>query len=59
MFAAILFKIAKIVKQHKCLLIGNWLNKNNIPVASASVGNVHVRTADEIKRRWTRTCLEG
>ena len=29
MFATILFKIAKIVKQHECLLIGNWLNKNN------------------------------
>ena len=29
MFAAILFKIVKIFKQHECLLIGNWLNKND------------------------------
>lgn len=37
--------------------VAQWLNDNNIPVPSETVGNVHTRRYDEIKRRWNRTSI--
>lgn len=37
--------------------VAQWLNENNIPVPSDSVGNVHTRTRNEIKRKWNRTTV--
>lgn len=37
--------------------VAQWLNDHNIPVPSESVGNVHTRTKNEIKRRWNRTTV--
>ena len=37
--------------------VAQWLNDHNIPVPSESVGNVHTRTKNEIKRRWNRTTI--
>lgn len=37
--------------------VAQWLNDHNIPVPSESVGNVHTRKGNEIKRKWTRTTV--
>lgn len=37
--------------------VAQWLNDHNIPVPSESVGNVHTRTCNEIKRKWNRTSV--
>lgn len=37
--------------------VAQWLNDANVPVPSKTVGNVHTRTVDEIKRKWTRTTV--
>lgn len=37
--------------------VAQWLNDHNIPVPSETVGNVHTRTANEIKRKWNRTAI--
>lgn len=37
--------------------VAQWLNDNKIPVPSESVGNVHTRTVNEIKRKWNRTAV--
>lgn len=37
--------------------VAQWLNDNNIPVPSESVGNNHTRKKNEIKRYWNRTTV--
>lgn len=37
--------------------VAQWMNDNNVPVPSESVGNVHTRTRNEIKRKWNRTTV--
>ena len=37
--------------------VAQGLNDEGIPVRSESVGNMHTRTANEIKRKWTRDSI--
>ncbi|MGN1327253.1 MAG: recombinase family protein [Clostridia bacterium] len=37
--------------------VAQWLNDNNVPVPSESVGNAHTRRYNEVKRRWNRTAV--
>lgn len=37
--------------------VAQGLNDEGIPVRSESVGNMHTRTANEIKRKWTRNSI--
>lgn len=37
--------------------VAQYLNDDHIPVPSESVGNVHTRTVNEIKRSWNRTTV--
>lgn len=37
--------------------VAQWLNDNNVPVPSESVGNAHTRRYNEVKRKWNRTTV--
>lgn len=50
-------KIFKMLTHMLPVDVAQWLNDNNIPVPSESVGNRHTRTANEIKRLWNRTTV--
>ncbi len=56
--ALIVQKIFKMLRDEMLPTdVAQWLNENNIPVPSDSVGNVHTRTRNEIKRKWNRTTV--